>query len=215
MDGRRVFLLSPARCDGERAKLLTDPEARSELAVRLRASDGVPIGEVFSFLSSLYFRGKLTYARVFANPPRGVRPALVITADRGLMSPDERVRRDDLLAFAQVDIAGGDDRYLAPLRRDIAALARKVGRSLVVLLGSVATGKYVDALLDAFGERLVFPIAFVGRGDMSRGGLLLRHASEGRELEYVPVQGAVRRGQRPPKLEPLRRRKNDRPEENA
>jgi hypothetical protein len=215
MDGRRVFLLSPARCDGERAKLLTDPEARSELAVRLRASDGVPIGEVFSFLSSLYFRGKLTYARVFANPPRGVRPALVITADRGLMSPDERVRRDDLLAFAQVDIAGGDDRYLAPLRRDIAALARKVGRSLVVLLGSVATGKYVDALVDAFGERLVFPIAFVGRGDMSRGGLLLRHASEGRELEYVPVQGAVRRGQRPPKLEPLRRRKNDRPEENA
>ena len=215
MDGRRVFLLSPARCDGERAKLLTDPEARSELAVRLRASDGVPIGEVFSFLSSLYFRGKLTYARVFANPPRGVRPALVITADRGLMSPDERVRRDDLLAFAQVDIAGGDDRYLAPLRRDIAALARKVGRSLVVLLGSVATGKYVDALVDAFGERLVFPIAFVGRGDMSRGGLLLRHASEGRELEYVPVRGAVRRGQRPPKLEPLRRRKNDRPEENA
>ena len=64
----------------------------------------------------------------------------------------------------------------------------------------------MDVLLDAFGERLVFPIAFVGRGDMSRGGLLLRHAREGRELEYVPVRGAVRHGQRPPKLEPLGRR---------
>ena len=212
---RRVFLLSPARCDGERAKLLINPEGRSELARRLRSPGGAPLGEVFSFLSSLYFRGKLTYARVFANAPRGVRPALVITADRGLMSPDEQVRREDLIAFTRVDIAGGDERYLAPLRRDVAALARRIGRSLVVLLGSVATGKYVDVLLDAFGERLVFPIAFVGRGDMSRGGLLLRHAGEGRELEYVPVQGAVRRGQRPPKLEPLRRRKDDRPEEGV
>ncbi|MFN2564344.1 MAG: hypothetical protein ABR499_04945 [Gemmatimonadaceae bacterium] len=213
---RRVFLLSPARCDGERAKLLIDPNARSPLAARLRGPEGAPLGEVFSFLSSLYFRGKLTYALVFANPPRGVPPALVITADRGLMSPDDHVRRDDLLAFARVDIAGGDERYLAPLRRDVAALARKVGRSLVVLLGSVASGKYVDALLDAFGERLVFPIAFVGRGDMSRGGLLLRHAREERELEYVAVAGAVRRGQRPPKLEPLKRTNREhRPESEA
>lgn len=204
---RRVFLLSPARCDGERAKLLIDPGARSHLAARLREPEGAPLGEVFSFLSSLYFRGKLTYARVFASPPRGVRPALVITADRGLMSPDDRVRREDLVAFATVDIAGGDERYLAPLRRDVAALARKLGRSLVVLLGSVATGKYVDALLEAFGDRLVFPAAFVGRGDMSRGGLLLRHAREGRELEYIAVRGAVRHGQRPPKLEPLRPRR--------
>jgi hypothetical protein len=204
---RRVFLLSPARCDGERAKLLIDPEARSPLAARLREPQGVPLGEVFSFLSSLYFRGKLTYARVFANPPCGARPALVITADRGLMSPDDHVRRDDLVAFARVDIAGGDERYLAPLRRDVAALARAVGKSaLVVLLGSVATGKYIDTLLDTFGDRLVFPPAFVGRGDMSRGGLLLRHARDGRELDYVPVAGAVLRGQRPPKLEPLDRR---------
>jgi hypothetical protein len=223
----RVFLLSPARCDGERAKLLIDPDARSPLAARLRGPEGAPLGEVFSFLSSLYFRGKLTYARVFANPPRGAPPALVITADRGLVPPETPVRREDLIAFSTVDIAGGDERYLAPLRRDVAALARKLGRSLAVLLGSIATSKYVDVLLDAFGERLVFPPSFVGRGDMSRGGLLLRHAREGRELEYVAVAGAVRRGQRPPKLEPLRgrgqweagggRRKdlNDRPERDT
>ena len=213
----RVFLLSPARCDGKRAQVVLRDAADFPLARRLRSEAGAPLGEVFSFLSSLYFRGKLTYARVFANPPRRVLPALVITADRGLMSPDDHVRRDDLLAFAGVDIAGGDERYLAPLRRDVAALARKVGRSLVVLLGSVATGKYVDALLDALGERLVFPVAFVGRGDMSRGGLLLRHASGGRELEYIAGQGAVRRGHRPPKLEPLRRtkRNDDQPERDA
>jgi hypothetical protein len=215
----RVFLLSPARCDGERAKLLIEPEGRSALAAQLREPDGVPLGDVFSFLSSLYFRGKLTYARRFADPPRTAQPALVITADRGLTSPDEHVRRDDLIAFSRVDIAGGDERYLAPLRRDATALARAVDDStLVVLLGSVATGKYVDTLLETFGERLVFPPVFVGRGDMSRGGLLLRHAREGRELDYAPVAGAVRHGQRPPKLEPLRKpriRPGDRPESDA
>jgi hypothetical protein len=75
-----------------------------------------------------------------------------------------------------------------------------------VLLGSIASPKYVDVLLDVFGDRLHFPLDFVGRGDMSRGGLLLRQATAGVELEYGPVRGAVRRGTRPPKLPPLARR---------
>jgi hypothetical protein len=216
MPGRRVFLLSPARCDGERAKLLIDPEGRSSLAMQLREPEGAALGEVFSFLSSLYFRGKLTYSRAFANPPDRAQSALVITADRGLVPPETPVRREDLVAFSSVDIAGGDERYLGPLRRDATALARTIDAStLVVLLGSVATGKYVDTLLDLFGERLVFPPSFVGRGDMSRGGLLLRHAREGREMDYAPVAGAIRRGQRPPKLEPIKRPRvprDDRPE---
>lgn len=70
----------------------------------------------------------------------------------------------------------------------------------VVLLGSIATGKYVDPLLTVFGARLVFPETFVGRGDMSRGGILLRSTRAERELTYVPVAGAVRHGRRPPKL---------------
>lgn len=205
---RRVFLLSPARCDGERAKLLTSPESRSALASQLREPEGVPIGDVFSFLSSLYFRGKLTYANTFADPPPAAPATLVITANRGLVPPEVPVRREDLVDFAGVDIAGGDERYLAPLRRDVARLAGEIDRStLVVLLGSIATSKYVDVLLAAFGEQLVFPPTFVGRGDMSRGGLLLRHARDGRELDYAPVVGAVRRGHRPPKLEPLPRQK--------
>jgi hypothetical protein len=198
----RVFLLSPARSDGERAKLLLNPRAGFPLAVRLREPDGAPVGEVFSFLSGLYFRGKLTYARAFAPAMRRAPPILIITADRGLMPPETRIRRDDLERFAGVDISAGDERYLEPLRRDATALASALARKArVVLLGSIATGKYVDALLATFGKRLVFPSDFVGRGDMSRGGLLLRSAREGRELDYIPVEGALRRGKRPPRLE--------------
>lgn len=205
MAGSQVFILSPARCDGERAKLLLSGAASFPLAVALREGPGAEIGEVFSFLSALYFRGKLTYARTFARRLRTVPPILIVTTDRGLVPPETRISLDDLRAFASVDIATGGERYLGPLRRDVAALADTVrSDTRTVLLGSIATGKYVDVLLESFGERLVFPSAFVGRGDMSRGGLLLRHAREGVPLEYSPVEGAVRRGKRPPKLERIR-----------
>ena len=200
-----MFLLSPARSDGRRAKMLLNPKAQFSLAVRLREPEGAEIGEVFSFLSKLYFRGKLTYARAFADTDVRPSPILVITADRGLVPPEARLRRDDLEQFCEVDISAGDERYVGPLRRDAANLSTALSpEGNAVLLGSIATGKYVDALLDAFGTRLVFPSDFVGRGDMSRGGLLLRSAREGRELSYVPVEGAVRRGKRPPKLGPIK-----------
>jgi hypothetical protein len=187
--------------------MLINPRSEFPMAARLRAPGGAEIGEVFSFLSKLYFRGKLTYARAFAPPPHGPAPSiLVITADRGLVPPETRVTLDDLRQFGHVDIAAGDDRYLSPLTRDATALSSALTPDTqIVLLGSVATGKYVDALLATFGSRLVFPVDFVGRGDMSRGGLLLRSAREGRELEYIPVEGAVRRGKRPPRLDPVRK----------
>jgi hypothetical protein len=192
----RVFLLSPARCDGKRAKLILNPKAEFPLARALREPPGVELGEVFSFLSGLYFRGKLAYALAF-----GVE-MLVITTERGLVPPTTRVMRQDLCAFAEVDIGAGSERYLAPLRRDVALLAQR--EEEIVLLGSIATGKYSDTLIAALGERLVFPREFVGRGDMSRGGLLLRQVREGQELDYIPISGAVRHGVRPPKLAPLR-----------
>ena len=200
----RIFLLSPARCDGERAKLILNPRAEFPLARALREPDGVELGEVFSFLSGLYFRGKLAYARAFARVPEAHAGTLVITTERGLVPPTTRITRDDLCAFADVDIGGGDERYLGPLRRDVRHLASSMPEAEVVLLGSIATGKYVDTLVDALGARVVFPSEFVGRGDMSRGGLLLRKVREGRELDYIPVAGAVRHGARPPKLAPLR-----------
>lgn len=195
----RVFLLSPARCDGRRAKILLNEKATFDLAVRLR-NEGAPIGDVFSFLSGLYFRGKLAYARAFGRRDVGS-SSFVITTDRGLVPPDARVTRADLIRFADVDLASGDDRYRRALRTTAEELDAAVGGTEnVVLLGSIATGKYADLLMDVFGDRLLFPIEFVGRGDMSRGGLLLRCARDGRELTYVPVRGAIRRGKRPPKL---------------
>ena len=165
------------------------------LAERLRSPEGLPLGEAFSFLSGLYFRGKLAYATRFGTPQPGRPGALVITASRGLIPAGTAVGLADLREFGSVDIRADDERYREPLARDASMLAQDAGTS-IVLLGSVATGKYVDVLLEIFGERLLFPVQFVGRGDMSRGALMLRAAREGTELDYQPVAGAVRRGPR-------------------
>ena len=166
-------------------------------------AETVSLGEVFTFLSGLYFRGKLAYANAFARPDRS--RVLVITPTRGLVPAVTPVTLSDLREFAEVDIEEGDPRYRKPLERDLRRLVRRLSPQCeVVLLGSVATGKYVSVLLEILPERLRFPAEFVGRGDMSRGGLLLRCAVDGTELAYIPVQGAVRKGKRPPKLEPRR-----------
>jgi hypothetical protein len=201
----RVFLLSPASCAGERARLVFNGRAQFPLAVRLRSPEGATLGDVFSFLSGLYFRGKLAYARAFAAPPPGVPGVLVITPNEGLLTSEELVTVDRLRRFARVSIDASEPRYRRPLARQARALAAALGSECeVVLLGSIATGKYVDILGKAFGDRLRFPGEFVGRGDMSRGGLLLRCAREGRELAYRPVAGGNLHGKRPPKLARLR-----------
>jgi hypothetical protein len=74
-----------------------------------------------------------------------------------------------------------------------------------VLLGSVASDKYVRPLTRVFGDHLLFPSDFIGRGDLSRGGLLLRAARDGRELVYQPVEGAQRHGPRAARLSAVRR----------
>jgi hypothetical protein len=200
----RVFLLSPANVAGKRAKMLLDPQAGFALARRLRTGDGVPLGEAFAFMSGLYFRGKLAYARAFAHAPVGSEGVLVITSNRGLISADALVSPGELQAYSEVPIDARDERYTQPLIRDAGALAASCAIDCsVVLLGSVASGRYVNHLLPIFGERLQFPKEFVGRGDMSRGGLLLRSATEKRLLTHISVAGAVRRGSRPPKLAPL------------
>jgi hypothetical protein len=196
----RLFLLSPAATSGLRAAMLLREGARFDLAVRLR-DRGAPIGEVFAFLSGLYFRGKLAYARRFA--PEA---SYVITSCAGLLSPEEVVRHRDLRRFARVPIAPDEPRYRRPLARDARKLRDAIPEEApVVLLGSIATEKYCGVLLDVFGRRLRFPSDFVGRGDMSRGGLLLRAARSGEELAYVPVADAVRHGKRPAKLDPATR----------
>ena len=202
--GYRIFLLSPAYAGGERARMVLRDQAQFDLARRLR-DKGASVAEVFTFLSGLYFRGKIAYADAFAQPPRGTPGVLVITPTRGLIDARTRIRLDDLREFAAVDIHEDDPRYRLPIERDARRLALKLStESEVILLGSIATGKYVDVLLANFGQRLRFPADFVGRGDMSRGGLMLRCAADHQELSYLPVAGAIVNGKRPPKLAPRR-----------
>jgi hypothetical protein len=197
-----TFLLSPAFCSGRRATLLLREGSTLDIAARLRAGT-LTLGEAFSFLSGLYFRGKLAYATTFAvaEQRRRAGEVLVITPTRGLLRTETPMTADLLDEFAGVDLHPNDPRYRAPLVRDAEALRDRLpAHTRVVLLGSIASEKYVQVLSAIFGSRLVFPSTFVGRGDMSRGGLLLRAAAASQELEYVPVIGAVRHGTRPPKL---------------
>ena len=201
----RIFLLSPAYAGGRRAHMILSDRAQFDLARRLRSENRPTLGEVFTFLSGLYFRGKLAYANVFAQPAPRMSGVLVITPNRGLVPADSPIGIEDLRDFGAVDIDEDDPRYREPLERDVKKLVKKLTKNgEVVLLGSVATGKYVDVLLAHLGERLRFSADFVGRGDMSRGGLLLRCAVDRSELPYIAVSGAVRKGKRPAKLEPRR-----------
>jgi hypothetical protein len=192
-----VFLLSPANCRGPRAQQVLSPKATFAVAARLR-SEGVPIGELFAHMSGLYFRGKITYATKFGR-------AFVITPDEGLVPAEASITTDVLIRFAAAEISVENPAYRIPLEQSARALDAASRDAEFVLLGSVASEKYVQVLSAIFGARLVFPPSFVGRGDMSRGGLLLRAAASGVELEYTPVLGATRRGSRPPRLEPLSR----------
>ena len=197
MQQRRIFLLSPASCGGKRAALLFNPRAEFTVAERVRSDDGAPLGEVFSFLSGLYFRGKLNYARAFENPPSHAAGVHIITPTDGLCSPGLMVTLGDLERFATVPIDAEESRYRYPLERDAETLAGKIGANCeVVLLGSVATGKYVDVLEPIFGSRLQFPKEFLGHGDMARGGMLLKRAESGIELTYLPVSDPARLGSR-------------------
>jgi hypothetical protein len=199
----RIFLLSPASCRGRRAEMLLRDGADFPLARELRSAAGAELGDVFSFLSGLYFRGKLAYARAFARAPAGVPGVEVITTTRGLLYPETRVTVEGLREFAAGDIRSNAPGFVEPLERSARRLRDHLPPDVeVVLLGSIATDKYLEVLLRVFDDRLLFPDAFIGRGDMSRGGLLLRARDAGRELGYVVARHAPRRGVRPPRLGP-------------
>src|SRR5262249_56958908 len=164
----RIFLLSPANCGGRRAQIVMSPRATFPLAVGRRTPEGMPIGDVFAFMSGLYFRGKLAYARAFTRPPDRDSPvsgagAFVITPTAGRRSADTPVTLEALRRFGKVDVSIDNPAYRRPLEKSARAIAADVGDDCeVVLLGSIASPKYVDVLLGIFGERLRFPLDFVG-----------------------------------------------------
>lgn len=180
----KVFLLSPANLNGLRAKQLMSPRAKFDAALMYRSPEGVPIALAFAFMSALYFRGKITYALQFAP----VENIFVIAPGFGLVGPDWRITQETIKTLQKTEVDVRKRNYRKPLERDTKALAARLsGDAQVVLLGSVASGKYVDILWPILGERLVFPAMFAGLGDMSRGGLLLRAARANRELDYTSL----------------------------
>jgi hypothetical protein len=185
--------------------MLVRQQASFDLAVKLREG-AATIGEVYTFISGLYFRGKLAYAETFSAAAADVPPVLLIVPGFGLVPPSTPVTIEQLRAISTIPVDERNTAYRDPLLRAARLLDERAGPACFqVLLGSIASGKYIEPLLDVFAERLVFPAEFVGRGDMSRGGLMLRRAHSGDELTYIPVQGAVRHGARPPRLEKWRK----------
>jgi hypothetical protein len=181
----KIFLVSPANLNGLRAKQLASPRARFDAAVRYRSPDGVPIADAFAFMSALYFRGKIAYARHFADPPDGV---LIITSGYGLVPPDWRLNEERMKRMMKIDVDVSARSYTKPLREHANQLASMLSaEAQVILLGSVATGKYVDVLKPILGPWLRFPRVFAGLGDMARGGLMLRAVRADKELEYTTL----------------------------
>lgn len=205
---KRVFLLSPANCNGLRAQWVLRKNSRSDLARRLR-QEGVPLGEVFSFLSALYFRGKLAYAQTYAEPPPNCPGILIITPTAGLVPHDAVIRTAKLRGFSRGRIHLKSARYCSALRQSARKLASQLGSDCeLILLGSLATGKYLDILEPVFGSRLRVPEEFIGRGDMSRGGLLLRCVRTNQQLGYIDAAAAAARATR-------RRRVGDTPQPSS
>ena len=187
----RIFLLSPANIAGIKGQRLLNPAGQSDLAVRLRRC-GAPLGEVYRFISTLYFRGKLDYALRFQNPPPGVAGVQIITGS-GLMLPETVVTLRELLRISATPIDAKNAHYRLPLDSDLVRLRELVGYETdVILLGSVATPKYITPIREVFGERLLFPRDFLGLGDMSRGSRLLQCCAQGSELAYRPVEQIMR-----------------------
>jgi hypothetical protein len=195
----RIFLLSPATTEGLRAQQLTSPRARFGAAERYRSPEGVTIAEAFTFMSSLYFRGKIGYARHFAAPPpelalgSGDDGILVIAPGFGLVPPSWRITSEEMKKLRRTPVDLKSRAYCAPMKKHVEQLRDLAPAAWVVLLGSIATGKYVDLLLPTLGDRLLFPRDFAGAGDMKRGGMLLRAAREDRELAYVTLAAPRRR----------------------
>jgi hypothetical protein len=189
-----IFLLSPANLGGKRGAMLLKPGAKLELAQALASEQGAPLGELFAFVSSLYFRGKIAYARAFGSAASGRDSAWVMTPGGGLCSLDTRVTRERLEGWQRVSVSEHNPHFTAPLVRHATELLdASDAETRFVLLGSVASNKYVVPLLEVFGSRLLYPARFAGLGDMARGALMLRAARDQLELDYEQARPARRR----------------------
>ncbi|HVS65001.1 MAG TPA: hypothetical protein VMT85_16025 [Thermoanaerobaculia bacterium] len=187
-----TFLISPASLHGVRGRRLLAPGASGVWPRRLRG--GAPIGELFTAVSSLYFRGKLAYALRFG----GAGGTLVIAPGVGLVTPEWRLDREAALRMSEIRVRSSEDAYRRPLEQALRRLLDETGGDFV-FLGSLATDRYLAVLAPLLGSRLLTPAALYGMGNMRRGSVLLEAAESGEELEYVPCRPPqARRSKRPP-----------------
>ena len=173
----QFLLLSPANLNGIRGQRLFKSGRRSELAERVHSADGASVGEVFAHVSSLYFRGKLEYALHFAGAER----TRVIVSGYGLVAPDWSLTLERAERVRDCPVDPREPGYREPLERDL----RSLDAEQVVLMGSLASRKYLDVLVPLLGDRLHYPKVFLGCGDMRRGSLCLKAVESGTELEYT------------------------------
>ena len=177
---------------GVRGTSLLDPNSKSKLKARFRSKQGLSVGEAYRFISSLYFRGKLTYGLHFG----GASNTRVLVPGFGLVGPDWTLTPKRAERARSCPVDPDHAAYRRPLERDLRALleresdrgAEGEGNTCeveVVFLGSLATRKYLDVLVPLLGGRLLYPKVFVGCGDMRRGSLLLKAVDAGQELEYA------------------------------
>jgi hypothetical protein len=190
-----IFLISPANMSGVRGARLLCETGTGDIHTRLKG-EGVELGEVFTHVSSLYFRGKLEYGNAFGGTLSGSSGAYIITPNAGLMSPKTKVRLEELRAICNTEINAGNEQFCRPLESDIRRLREKCEGSRFVLLGSIATPKYVEPLMRVLEGDLFYPSAFAGLGDMSRGALLLQCVRTQVELDYTRYGPAARRNKR-------------------
>jgi hypothetical protein len=191
----RMFLLSPALEGGRRAQQLLDDDAELPLARRFREGTPVTLGEAFTYLSGLYFRGKLEYATRFARPPLRRPGVWIITPIRGLLPAEQPVTRQEVAQFDASIVSPSDPRYRIPLERDSLVLGTNTDTDFI-LLGSEASDRNAELLVSVLGTRLLYPGEFVGRNDMTRAALMLRAARTGKELHYQSLAAALRRAPR-------------------
>jgi hypothetical protein len=191
-----VFLISPANMSGIRGTRLLDEAGKTDVHARLKG-EGVELGKLFTFVSSLYFRGKLAYGNAFGKTSSGRPGVYIITPGAGLISPETRVTQQELRAICRTEIDPNNELFCRPL--DIRRLRETCKGSRFVLLGSIATPKYIEPLMRALDGDLFYPSAFLGRGDMSRGSLLLNCVRTQVELDYVRPEPPATHSKRPRK----------------
>jgi hypothetical protein len=201
-----IFLLSPADASGRRGQMLLSQKSQFELAHRLRTK-GITLGEAYSFMSSLYFRGKLAYATAFASQIHNLLSIQIITPSRGLLPPRTTLSLADFLDLGVERILEKNPRYRDPLERDLRKLSESLGEDgKVIFLGSLGTKRYIPLLKEILGHRILVPRDFLGMGNMRRGAVLLRCVREHCQLTYVTLASAEEL-MRKPKLGPAKRQR--------